>query len=220
MMISSATKFYRMKSCGSSQCVKEIRKKTQMEGEYFFKEHRKVETKLCHGCNIEKPYSEFSPRKVSVDGLYNHCKNCRKPHRIKYMSQNREHVNSKAKDINRKRRDNDIEYRIKGVLRCRLYSAIKNGKGYKSASTMELVGCTIEFLKGYLEAQFETNMSWDNYGEWHIDHIIPCASFNLTEVGEQKKCFNYINLQPLWATTEIARSYGSDKIGNIEKNDR
>jgi len=85
---------------------------------------------------------------------------------------------------------------------------------------MKLVGCTIEFIKGYLEAQFEPNMSWDNYGEWHIDHILPCASFDLTLPEEQQKCFHYTNLQPLWATTEIAIKYGSDKIGNVEKNDR
>jgi hypothetical protein len=191
-----------------------------MEGEYFFKETRSVKNKVCYGCHIEKPFSEFSPRKISVDGLYNHCKSCRRPHRLKYMEQNRGHRNSRARQINKVRRNNDIDYRMKGVLRCRLYSAVKNDKGHKSASTMKLVGCDILFLKGYLEAQFEPNMSWDNYGEWHIDHILPCASFDLTSPEQQQKCFHYTNLQPLWATTEIARKYGSDKIGNVEKNNR
>lgn len=64
-------------------------------------------------------------------------------------------------------------------------------------------------------------MTWDNYGfkGWHIDHKIPCLSFNLTDIDQQKKCFHYTNLQPLWATTEIARRHGDfESIGNINKN--
>ena len=48
-------------------------------------------------------------------------------------------------------------------------------------------------------------MSWDNQGEWHIDHIIPCASFDLTNEEEQEKCFHYTNLQPLWAIDNMVK---------------
>ena len=68
--------------------------------------------------------------------------------------------------------------------------------------------CSIEFLKKHLESQFKEGMNWKNQGrgwenkgmqEWHIDHKIPCASFNLSKKSEQRECFHYTNLQPLWA---------------------
>lgn len=70
---------------------------------------------------------------------------------------------------------------------------------------MELIGCSISFLRGYLEAKFTEGMSWDNHGEWHIDHIKPCASFNLLDDEEQQKCFHYKNLQPLWAQENLSK---------------
>ena len=60
-------------------------------------------------------------------------------------------------------------------------------------------------LKEYLEKQFEKGMSWKNYGEWHIDHIKPCASFSLINEEEQKECFHYTNLRPLWAEENLSR---------------
>jgi hypothetical protein len=61
------------------------------------------------------------------------------------------------------------------------------------------------FLKGYLAGKFKDGMTWENHGEWHIDHIKPCASFNLLDEGEQKKCFHYTNLQPLWASENLSK---------------
>ena len=63
----------------------------------------------------------------------------------------------------------------------------------------------IESYKKYLEAKFQNGMDWTNYGEWHIDHIIPCAKFNLTNPEEQKKCFHYTNTQPLWAKDNLSK---------------
>ena len=62
-------------------------------------------------------------------------------------------------------------------------------------------------------------MTWENHGKiWEIDHILPCASFDLTILEEQKKCFHYTNMQPLFTTTEIAKSFGYiDQIGNKNK---
>ena len=84
---------------------------------------------------------------------------------------------------------------------------------------MDLIGCTSDELKNYLESKFLPTMTWDNYGKyWHIDHIIPCSLFNLIDEEEQKKCFHYTNMQPLFTTTEIAKSFGYiDQIGNKNK---
>lgn len=87
--------------------------------------------------------------------------------------------------------------RIAQTLRGRVRKALKNG--IKIAHTETLVGCSFNELKCYLESKFKLGMTWENYGSWHIDHILPCSSFDLTIPEEQVKCFHYSNLQPLWA---------------------
>lgn len=79
--------------------------------------------------------------------------------------------------------------------------------GQKHQSTFELLGCTLEELYAHIEAQFLPGMSWGNYGHdtWHIDHIKPCASFDLTDPEQQRVCFHYTNLQPLWAIDNIRK---------------
>ena len=68
-------------------------------------------------------------------------------------------------------------------------------------------GCDISFLKNYLEQKFQVGMTWDNYGinGWHIDHIVPLISFDLTSVAEIRKACHYTNLQPLWARDNITK---------------
>ena len=64
------------------------------------------------------------------------------------------------------------------------------------------MGCTLDQFKRHIENLWLDGMSWENYGKkgWHIDHILPCASFDLADPEQQRKCFHYTNLQPLWAT--------------------
>lgn len=78
-------------------------------------------------------------------------------------------------------------------------------KGFKSAKTKELLGYTFEEARAHIESQFTKGMSWENYGEWEIDHIKPVSSFDLTDPVQQKECFNYKNLQPLWWWDNIAK---------------
>jgi hypothetical protein len=118
-------------------------------------------------------------------------------------------------DYVKKRKEEDLEYKVSQNLRNRVIKAIK-GKSKKSARTLELLGCTVEFLKDYLQERFLPTMTWENYGSlWHIDHIKPCASFNLLDPEEQKACFHYTNLQPLFAITTIID--GVVYEGNINK---
>lgn len=71
---------------------------------------------------------------------------------------------------------------------------------------MDMIGCSLEMLRGYLEAQFKPGMTWENMGEWHIDHVIPCEAFDLSAASSQKQCFNYTNLQPLWRMDNFKKS--------------
>ena len=109
----------------------------------------------------------------------------------------------------RMRYQKDLDFRLRNALRSRIRQAIKRDAGEKSIKTAELIGCSVKELKQHLEAQFADGMSWDNYGQWHIDHIIPCASFDLTDEQEQRECFHYTNLQPLWGVDNIKKG---DKV--------
>jgi len=119
----------------------------------------------------------------------------------KYNQQPR--VKEKRNRRQRERINNNPHLKIKENLRGRIWKALKRGD--KSASTIDLLGCSIEFFMNYIESLLTEGMSWENYGEWHIDHIKPCALFNLSKPSEQRKCFHYSNLQPLWAFENISK---------------
>lgn len=108
----------------------------------------------------------------------------------------------------KKQRKEDPHFAMECRLRTRLSVAIRQASGTKSAATLELVGCDVEFLIGYIEARFLPGMSWKNRHLWHIDYRIPCARFDLTDPEQQRQCFHYSNLQPLW------------KIANLSKGDK
>jgi len=105
---------------------------------------------------------------------------------------------------------NNLEYKITGLLRSRLASAIKGTA--KKSSAKQLIGCSIPKLRKHLESQFTQGMAWDNHGNWHIDHIKPCAAFDLTNEDEQRECFHYSNLQPLWAKDNFRKGARWDEV--------
>lgn len=93
------------------------------------------------------------------------------------------------------------EYRLILRLRNRTKQAVRAMGACKSAPTRKLIGCEIYELQAHLELQFKDGMNWENYGKvWHIDHKRPCRSFDLTDPAQQRQCFHYSNLQPLFAT--------------------
>ena len=124
-----------------------------------------------------------------------------KLNRNEWKTNNRKILREYKKLYERKRRQ-DPGYRILSNLRNRLGRA---AKGSKSTTTIDLIGCDITTLQLHLKNLFLPGMTWENYGKWHIDHIIPCSSFDMTKIGEQKKCFHYTNLQPLWAIDNIKK---------------
>jgi hypothetical protein len=119
----------------------------------------------------------------------------------KYNDKNKEY----KKDYARLRSHTDINFKILRLLRTRIYLSLKRNS--KSATTKELLGCSIPELKNWLEMQFTEGMTWENHGKngWHIDHIIPCDAFDLSDSKQQKVCFNYRNLQPLWESDNIRK---------------
>lgn len=122
-----------------------------------------------------------------------------------YVKKNMKIILKKQKIYVRERYKNDIQFRLREVYRSRVLSALKK-QTIKKTTTLDLLGVSkIQTAVDHLTKQFKKGMSWDNHGEWHIDHIIPCASFDLTKESEQKKCFHYTNLQPLWAVENLQK---------------
>lgn len=138
-----------------------------------------------------------------MSGYQDYCKICKGVKQQESNNRNKENINSHAKN----RRKNDIIYKIKSNCRSRLAKLFKDGQ-YKFSKTFGLIGCSPQKLKLHLEKQFVGKMSWKNYGRrgWHIDHIKPCSLFDLTNLNEQKVCFHYTNLQPLWAKDNLVKS--------------
>ncbi len=155
----------------------------------------------CSSCKILKPLNEFNNDKHTKTGKTGSCTLCLREKNK--QSSKSEQYKKRKRIYNQNRRKNDLEFRITWNLRSRLIHAIKNNS--KAQKTIDLIGCSIQELKIYLSNMFIEGMSWENYGEWHIDHIKPCASFDLSKEAEQKICFHYTNLQPLWAKDNILK---------------
>ena len=152
-----------------------------------------------------------------------------------YYKDNKETINKRNKEYSKNHYDSNPErykkymterYRknsqtkLSLLLRVRINNALKNQQIFKSNRTNKLIDCSFIFLKQYLESYFKPEMNWDNHGIlWEIDHIKPCNSFDLTDIEQQKQCFHYTNLQPLFKTTEIAESFGYNEMGNRNKSD-
>jgi len=115
-----------------------------------------------------------------------------------YSKNNRKAINEYIKN----KSDKDINFKLNRRIRATINTEINRSrnKNTKSYKTLELLGCSISEARSYLESKFLEGMSWDNHGlkGWHIDHIKPLASFDLTDPEQQKQAFHYTNLQPLW----------------------
>ena len=204
--------------------------------------------KRCSHCGKIKFAREFNRNKGKKDGLDFWCKDCSKQANAKWRQKHKKELNKKNKkyyrehkeEINqrvskyryehkreanereRKRRSIDLNFKMRGNLRSRLRQALKSQSVKKTKRSMDLIGCSVTFLKKYLKSKFSQGMNWNNYGsgdkKWCIDHIKPCAFFDLTKEKEQKKCFHYTNLQPLWNKDNWSKnSFYNEKL--IKKGD-
>lgn len=161
------------------------------------KENLKEGHKICKGCNQELPLNNFKPGKGRFN-VGSKCKPCFNKDWNEYQKKT-----GQNKNHNKIKRQTDPQFKLKTLLRGRLLDALKRhtkgGKVNKNHSALTLLGCSIDEYKIFLENQFKPDMTWENHGKlWEIDHIIPCSKFDLTNLEQQKQCFNYINTQPLY----------------------
>ena len=154
-----------------------------------------VNNNLCQRHGAQKQY-------CSVDG----CDSLkRSKNEFCYHHQPNKELHLKCNAYEKLRTETDPQFKIKKVLRSRICKALKAQHTIKNSRTQDLTGCTIQELFNHIESLFTTDMNWENHGEWHIDHIKACATYDLTDPEEQKKCFHYTNLQPLWAKDNLKK---------------
>jgi len=105
----------------------------------------------------------------------------------------------------------DIKFRINNSIR----SKICKFKSFKGQKTFKALGFTVNDLIYHLKSQFTTGMTIDNYGEWHIDHIIPITAFDFDSIDHPqfKTCWALGNLRPMWAEDNIRKG---DKIPGVD----
>ena len=197
------------KRCNIEKIISCFYKHKGMKDGYlsFCKECKKEDSsKYC--ANNKDKYKKYYAdpearvRKIKIKRQWN---KDNEEHNAQYRKDTKLHRNKQR----RERYKNDIEYRILSLLRRRLYAALKGT--CKSVSTEELLGCTVRELKTHIESLFKKGMGWCNQGQWELDHVMPCVSFDLIDVAQQRECFNYKNLQPLWAEDNRRKS-GSEKF--------
>lgn len=117
-----------------------------------------------------------------------------------YRAKNKDRLNA----YTLKRLHTEPVFKLKHTLRGRFRKLVKGE--HKTNSVLTLLGCSVEKLKEHIESQWLAGMTWENWGKlWHIDHIVPCVSFDLTKYSDQLKCWHYTNLRPLFALDNLRK---------------
>jgi hypothetical protein len=135
-----------------------------------------------------------------------------KDHRKKYMDEYREKNIDKIREVKRNyernRKANDPLYKLVANFRTAIYTVLKENNMNKYGHYFEILQYSPEELATHLENQFTEDMTWENYGEWHVDHRLPITSFNFQEIGDNEfmRCWSLDNLQPMWADENIRKS--------------
>lgn len=185
-----------------------------------------MEIKICCKCKKEKNVCEFNISSRNKNGLRGECKECQK----KYYKLNCEIIKERRKERYNENRENELNrnklyfkknrekiinflkikrrsdhfFRLKNNMRSRLIQFFNTSNLHKDNKTFEIVGCSPEFLKEYIEQKFTEGMSWDLMGKLiHIDHIIPLSSAKNED--EVYKLCHYSNLQPLWSKDNLSK---------------
>jgi len=174
--------------------------------------------KTCSKCLQNKDLTEFNKDSRNKDHLYYLCKMChragQKERCKKWREANRElsrvryknwSKNNKSKLALRERiKKQNLNYKLSGILRSRLYGALHGG--CKSGSAVKDLGCSIEKFKLWIEMHWQDGMNWNNHGDWHLDHKIPLSKFNLSDRQQLLLACHYTNIQPLWAFDNLSKN--------------
>lgn len=159
--------------------------------------------KRCFRCKEMKPLEEFHIDRSKKYGKSNECKPCACARQSIYRKKNKDKINEYCRSYSKNRWKNDPLYRLKKNLRTRTSLAFTTKYWTKNSGNIDMLGTDYETAFKHIESQFKEGMTWDNRGEWHIDHIIPLSSAKTKE--EMEKLCHYRNIQPLWKEENILK---------------
>ena len=168
----------------------------------------KAQQKIYRAANVDKKKAHYVANADKKKAYYldnlDKIKAYRKANVDKIKAQTKAYKIS-IRDKNKERYKTDIQYKLSVLLRARFLMALKRNQ--KTGSAVRDLGCSIGELQTHLESKFQSGMTWDNHGlyGWHIDHIKPLASFDLTDRAQLLLACHYTNLQPLWATDNLSK---------------
>lgn len=139
---------------------------------------------------------------------YEQNKEHRKEYHKKWRTDNIDKWRQTKRNYERNRKASDPLYKLISNFRTAIYQVLKESNVEKNRHYFDILQYTPEELIIHLESQFKDTMSWDNYGEWHVDHKLPITSFNIEEMGDKEfmKCWALENLQPMWGEENIRKS--------------
>lgn len=154
-----------------------------------------------------KPETKFRKRK-NYDNWYKQNLEHRKEYLKEYREKNKEKIRETKRNYERTRKSNDPIYKLINNFRTAIYQVLKENNVQKNGHYFEILKYKPDELISHLEKQFIDGMNWENYGQWHVDHIRPISSFKITEIGDDEfmKCWSLENLQPLWGIDNIKKS--------------
>ena len=193
-------------------CKVESKKKWYLKDKMNTKKHNLIE-KICPNCKVCKTRDSYYILKEGGQ-LSTYCKECelikynwnnkpRQETKQKWRKNNPEKIRTYNLKYHHEVRKHNTNYVITQTIRSRIHKLLNSEK---ELNTITYLGCSIEYFKKWLEFQFSSNMSWDNYGSsWEIDHVKPCASFDLTIEKSQLECFNWKNCSPLKVETNRSK---------------
>jgi len=162
-----------------------------------------MDVKVCSKCKIEKSVDVFHVNKDSKDGYHSQCKVCKNNYKKEYNKTNKS-----------KRREYRLKNKHVGLWRSVLKMSVWRLNSKKEGHTIDLLGYSSLDFKNHIESLFTDGMSWENHGEWHVDHIRPVSSFELTEHPSVVNALE--NLRPIWGTTRVVN--GIEYEGNLNRN--
>jgi predicted transcriptional regulator len=158
----------------------------------------------------DKKWREKNKEKVNeyVKTWYEQNKEHRKQYLKEYQEKNIDKIRKTKRDYERNRKATDPLYKLISNFRTAIYTVLKESNVDKYGHYFDVLQYTPEELIVHLEKQFQDDMTWDNYGVWHVDHKLPITSFDIQEMGDDEfmKCWCLDNLQPMWGEENIRKS--------------